>query len=303
MLAEDQAIGVDGTEYTIAVGGAQAVPEGAPRTLCKAARFALQANYPQVAGVTDRFGPARWSVTLPTPAGLEDGGVCDDEEFFLFGEDGVRCEITFNVQPQNDGSVRVTSTTQVIVDGVDGNSLDFSILFHNDTVVLATCCPAPDEQEGEDPVAGGTRVTLVDASGHPGFHRQEDTLVPNFDLVTAGVSAGVKPGERILDPCAIAGTGSWACGPLPAGSSSDGCSATVRSASRPPERPARPHTSTRRAACPTTSSESSCSSAATAATTRPGVVTSSRRSTSGSIPDAVMQIGAGLRSAGPNSLA
>ena len=87
----------------------------------------------------DRLGPIRWSVALPTPAALEATANVNSTT--------VRCEFTFTVEPQADGSVRVTETTSVITNGVDESSLEYTITDPNlgnlGVNLYRDCCGAP----------------------------------------------------------------------------------------------------------------------------------------------------------------
>jgi hypothetical protein len=206
-----RAIGSDGTEYVVVVVRSNAVPEDAGRTFCDATRLVLEAHYPaNPADGAGAIGQVRWSITLPTPDGLEPGGECIVED--------VRCEFATTVTPQADGSVRVATDTTKFTDGVDGASIDTTVFVSfppsgdfAKRLALGACCPSPDIQDGESSTLGTAR-TWVDASGHPGFHRQEAARVDGF---SAAAVAGDEAGNASLDPCVIAP--SFGCSALPDG--------------------------------------------------------------------------------------
>jgi hypothetical protein len=172
--------------------------------LCSNTSYVFSAHFPRLAD--DRLGPTRWSVALPTPAALNDE----------YQQHEARCEFTFTVEPQADGSVRVTQTTSVITNGVDETSLRYTVtdpkLANLGVNLYRDCCPAPSVQTGDAPTDGGSTHAMVDASGEPGLWRPDDTAVDDFAATTSGIApvAG-SPGKFTLDPCAIA---SFACGPL-----------------------------------------------------------------------------------------
>jgi hypothetical protein len=201
-------VGSDGTEYTVAAGGIAAVTNDQHRSLCAGTSYVLQARLPAAADGDGRAGPVRWSIVLPTPAGLESGGACQ--------QDSVRCELSYTVNPQADGSVQVTETTSVITNGVDEDSVTYVIVDNNlnnlGSDLFSQCCPTPSTQTGDTPTDGGSTHALVDASGQPGFWQPGDAAVDTFDATTNGVAPVVgSPGKFTLDPCAIA---SFACGQL-----------------------------------------------------------------------------------------
>jgi hypothetical protein len=216
LVGGPRATASDGTEYVVAVVPNQQVPVGAPRAFCDNTRFVLQASLPQEAPALadERLGPPRWSVALPLPDGLEDGGECDDEDFVFgppFDEEGVRCEVTFTVTPQADGSVQVESTTSAVTNGADGDSVDFeaTALFPSDIIAAFFCCPEGDVRDGDSTEVLDLRRAWVDSSGHPGFFGEDAALVDDFAVTTGGVTVGTE-GDVTLDPCAIA---TWACDP------------------------------------------------------------------------------------------
>jgi hypothetical protein len=201
--------GTDGTEYVVAAGGTTtAVTDTQHRSLCSDTSYILQAHFPKVAG--DRLGPMRWSVRLPTPAGLEGNGACQQHN--------VRCELSYTVSPQPDGTVHVTESTTVITNGVTEASLNYTFFESNLVDLLnadvlsrdlaANCCPAPATKSGDAPSDGGSTLAMVDASGHPGFWKDGDAVVDSFDATTNGVTvADAAAGEFSLDPCQIASFG------------------------------------------------------------------------------------------------
>ena len=146
----------------------------------------------------------------------------------------MRCELSFTVNPQADGSVRVSETTTVITNGVDESSLEYLITDPNigNLVVNLSrkCCGAPDIEDGDTPTDGGSTHAMVDASGVPGFWQSHDTAVDDFAATTSGIAPVVgSPGKFTLDPCVIA---SFACGELADGEQlvslfGDGDKATV----------------------------------------------------------------------------
>jgi hypothetical protein len=212
ITAGPRAVGPDGTEYVVVVGGTTAVPDTATRNLCEATRFVLEAHLPaDPADGPGAIGPARWSVVLPTPDGLRPAGECTVED--------VRCEFETTVTPQTDGSVQVETVTTKIVDGVDGASIDFTtftIVGLGDDFLKRTaaenCCPEPVIQDGTETTTLGTVRAWVDASGHPGFHRQDATRVDSFSATSVVADS---TGTASLDPCGVAP--GFGCGPLPDG--------------------------------------------------------------------------------------
>ena len=222
LVSQPIARGTDGTEYVVAAGGTtDAVTNDQERSLCSNTSYVLSAHLPRVAD--DRLGPIRWSVALPTPAALNDE--CQQHD--------ARCEFTFTVEPQADGSVQVTQTSSVITNGVDESSLEYTITDPNlgnlGVNLYRDCCGLLDA-DGDTPTDGGNTHAMVDASGVPGFWQPEDTAVDDFSTTTSGIAAVAgSPGKFTLDPCAIA---AFACGPLADGEQlvwlfGDGDKATV----------------------------------------------------------------------------
>jgi len=144
-------------------------------------------------------------------------GVCNDEDLVInfpnepfFDVQGVRCDITITVTPQADGSIQVVENTNEVTNGVDGSSLDFTVLSLtgiDDAAATTFCCPAPDLRDGDDTTALATKNAWADNSGHPGFFDDDAALVPNFDVATNGVTVGTA-GNVTLDPCMLS---TWAC--------------------------------------------------------------------------------------------
>jgi hypothetical protein len=201
-----RAVGPDGTQYVVVRVRASSVPADADRTLCDATRLVLEAHYPADPGAPQgALGQVRWSIAVPTPAGMQPDGECLVED--------VRCEISTTVTPQADGSVRVETTTTRIDGGVDGASIDTTVFgFNGAPGALDSCCPTPSVQDGTATTTLGPVRAWVDASGHPGFHRQEAAKVDGFSPVA--VTAG-PDGTAALDPCVVAPT--FGCQPLPDG--------------------------------------------------------------------------------------
>jgi hypothetical protein len=199
LLNGPHALANDGTEYVVLAGGDSEVNPDASRALCDSERFVLEAHLPRAFNVTSRMGPLRWSIVLPTPAGLENGGACRDED--------VRCEFAFSVQPQADGSVQVSETTTVITNGVDGATLDYDAIIDVDILVVGLCCGTPTIQDGDTPTNGGTRLAWVDASGHPAFFKPGAGQVLNFTPFQLQTDSD---GFATIDPCGLT-QGPWAC--------------------------------------------------------------------------------------------
>jgi hypothetical protein len=196
-----RAVGTDGTEYIVVVQPSNAVPTDSDNPFCEATRLVLEAHFP---GPGTTLGPPRWSVVLPTPAGMEEGGACFDED--------VRCRFATTLAPQADGSVQVTTTTTRIAGGVDGGSLDGQ---HPEPGPIGSslptreqareryfrfCCQPPDIESGSSSTLGTVRA-WVDASGHPGFDRPEAAAVASF---TAADVTMDDDGGALLDSCAVA---------------------------------------------------------------------------------------------------
>jgi hypothetical protein len=204
--------GTDGTEFVVVTAQSQTVPPNATRALCRATKRVLEAHFPRQF-LNGPIGPVRWSIVLPTAPGLEDGGACRAE--------AARCDFTTVVTPRADGSVEVATTTTLFEGGVDGASLDTtsSTVFtpvgvEQDGLAIEACCPQPNVVEVDGaPIAGVTRA-LVDASGHPGFHRLDDAKVQDFGAVDLSGSVS-DAGVATLDPCVVAPT--FGCAPLPDG--------------------------------------------------------------------------------------
>jgi hypothetical protein len=210
ILASPPAIGTDGTEYVVTTVRSAGGPETAPRTFCDASRRVLEAHLPRNPATPDDLGSIRWSVALPTPAGLGTGGQCRQEN--------AKCDFVTFVTPRSDGSIQVETTTFVFAGGVDGDSVDRTITVaftptgaSARQLALFSCCPAPDLEDVDGETIGNVK-SWVDASGHPGFHRPEDTQISAFSLVDV-TSAVDADAVAALDPCAITSF----CGALPAG--------------------------------------------------------------------------------------
>jgi hypothetical protein len=204
----------DGTEYVVTRQGSNAVSADKDRTPCEATKLVLEAHFPPDPDAAPALGPPRWSIDLPTPAGLEDGGECQVEN--------VRCEISTAVTPDIAGSVQVVMITTKIEDGVNGANLDGTATTGHDGtfppsddvaegLAIFRCCIEPEIMDGDSSRVGTVRA-WVDASGHPGFHRQEATAVPDF--VAPFVMAD-GAGNASLDPCELAPE--FGCDSLPSG--------------------------------------------------------------------------------------